>query len=214
MRGSPPDKKMSENYEYLDPVYTYTDPTSGVLRNLADINNADDLLFFESTAVLKRANELETKPIPIKNVGTLFDIHRYLFQDVYHWAGQRRTVEISKQGKPFFITSYFDTGFAYIDNLISEYRKVDRENKSKLSELLAVLLENINYLHPFREGNGRTQREFIRVLALEKGYILNLNPPDNLDVFERYMSGTIDGDVEKLTTLILELMVNFEGTKQ
>jgi len=71
---------------------------------------------------------------------------------------------------------------------------------------MAALLDNINYLHPFREGNGRTQREFIRVLALEKGYTLNLNPPDNLDVYERYMSGTIEVDVKKLAELILKMM--------
>jgi cell filamentation protein len=115
-------------------------------------------------------------------------------------------VEISKQGKPFFLTAYFEKGFAYINSLIFEYRKIDPTNKSKLAESLAVLLDDINYLHPFREGNGRTQREFIRVLALEKGYLLNLNPPDNIDVYERYMSGTIEGDVDKLSALILELM--------
>jgi len=205
---------MRNNYEYLDPDYIYTDPKSGVLRNLADIADPDDLLFFESAAVIKRAHfatkfpaqELEAKPITIKNTATLFDIHRYLFQDVYHWAGQKRTVEISKQGKPFFLTAYFDNGFTYIDELISEYRKIDPGDKHELAEALAVLLDNINYLHPFREGNGRTQREFIRTLALEKGYALNLNPPDNLDIFERYMSGTIDGDIEKLRTLILELL--------
>ena len=68
------------------------------------------------------------------------------------------------------------------------------------------MLENINYLHPFREGNGRTQREFIRILALEKGLHLNLNPPDNKNVYERYMQGTINSDIEKLTELILELI--------
>jgi len=134
------------------------------------------------------------------------DIHRYLFQDVYQWAGQKRTVEISKQGKPFFLTAYFDQGFAYIDTLVADYRKIDRADKSQLAGHLADLLDSINYLHPFREGNGRTQREFIRVLALEKGYTLNLNPPDNLDIYERYMSGTIEGDIDKLTALILELM--------
>jgi cell filamentation protein len=197
---------MRNNYEYIDPDYTYTDPKTGVLRNLADITDSDGLLFFESAAVIKRSKELETQPIAIKNAETLLDIHRYLFQDVYHWAGQKRTVEISKQGKPFFLTAYFDKGFAYIDTLISDYRKIDRVDKSQLAEHLAILLDSINYLHPFREGNGRTQREFIRILALEKGYILNLNPPDNLDVYERYMSGTIEGDVEKLTRLILELL--------
>jgi len=197
---------MRNNYEYIDPDYTYTDPKTGVLRNLADITDSDGLLFFESAAVIKRSKELETQPIAVQNAETLLDIHRYLFQDVYHWAGQKRTVEISKQGKPFFLTAYFDKGFAYIDALIADYRKIDRADKSQLAGHLADLLDSINYLHPFREGNGRTQREFIRVLAFEKGYILNLNPPDNLDVYERYMSGTIDGDTGKLTALILELM--------
>jgi cell filamentation protein len=197
---------MRNNYEYIDPDYTYTDPKTGILRNLANITDPNDLLFFESAAVIKRAKELESQPIAIHNAETLLDIHRYLFQDVYHWAGQKRTVEISKQGKPFFLTAYFDKGFAYVDTLIIDYRKIDPANKSQLAEHLATLLDSINYLHPFREGNGRTQREFIRVLALEKGYTLNLNPPDNLDIYERYMSGTIEGDVKKLAGLILEMM--------
>ena len=196
---------MRKNYEYIDPDYTYTDPKTGVLRNLADITDPDGLLFFESTAVIKRANELEIQPITVHNAETLLDIHRYLFQDVYHWAGQKRTVEISKQGKQFFLTAYFSKGFAYIDNLITDYRKIEPADKVKLASLLAELLDSINYLHPFREGNGRAQREFIRV-PLEKGYALNLNPPDNLDVYERDMPGTIEGDIEKLTALILELM--------
>jgi len=197
---------MRNNYEYIDPDYTYTDPKTGVLRNLANITDTNDLLFFESAAIIKRAQELESQPIAVHNAETLLDIHRYLFQDVYHWAGQKRTVEISKQGKPFFLTAYFDKGFTYIDTLIINYRKIDPANKSQLAEHLATLLDSINYLHPFREGNGRTQREFIRVLALEKGYTLNLNPPDNLDIYERYMSGTIEGDVKKLAILILEMM--------
>jgi cell filamentation protein len=197
---------MRNNYEYIDPDYTYTDPKTGVLRNLAEIIDQDGLLFFESTAVIKRAKELEIEPITVHNAETLLDIHRYLFQDIYHWAGQKRTVEISKQGKQFFLTAYFAKGFAYIDNLITDYRKIEPVDKTKIARLLAELLDSINYLHPFREGNGRAQREFIRVLALEKGYTLNLNPPDNLGIYERYMSGTIEGDVEKLTALILGLL--------
>ncbi len=200
---------MHNNYEYIDLDYTYIDPQKGVLRNLAGITDAEGLLFFESAAVAKRAKELESQPIFISSSFTLLDIHRYLFQDVYQWAGQKRIVEISKQGKPFFLTAFFDKGFTYINTLIEEYRKIDLADRPKLAKCLAVLLDNINYLHPFREGNGRTQREFTRVLALEKGYILNLNPPDNLCVYKRYMSGTIDGDTEKLTTLFLELMYRF-----
>jgi len=71
---------------------------------------------------------------------------------------------------------------------------------------LAEILDNVNYLHPFREGNGRTQREFLRLLALEKGLTLNLNPPDKNSVYERYMNGTIESDVKTLTELIFELI--------
>jgi len=199
---------MRNNYEYIDPDYTYTDPKLGILRNLANITNPNDLLFFESTAVIKRIKELSLKPINIQNAETILSMHQYLFQDVYFWAGEKRTVEISKNGKQFFPLNHFDTAFSYIDKLIAEYRAIEKSNEKKIAQKLAEILDNINHLHPFREGNGRTQREFIRTLALEKGYALNLNPPDNADVFERYMSGTIDGDVDKLAALILELLTS------
>ena len=71
---------------------------------------------------------------------------------------------------------------------------------------MAEILDDVNYLHPFREGNGRTQREFLRLLAIEKGLTLNLNPPDNKSVYEKYMKGTIESDLTTLTDLILELI--------
>jgi len=71
---------------------------------------------------------------------------------------------------------------------------------------LAEILDNVNYLHPFREGNGRTQREFLRLIALEKKLILNLNPPDNISVYQKYMKGTIESDLATLTELIFELI--------
>ena len=197
---------MKNAYHYIDPDYSYTDPTTGVLRNLENINDEHLLHVFESIKVGIRLEELQAKPIKIKNSSTLLDIHKYLFQDVYLWAGKIRKVEISKGGKQFFPLSHFHNAFKFIDSLILEYRNINRKDKVLLSQKLAEILDNINYLHPFREGNGRTQREFLRLLANEKGLILNLNPPDNVDVYERYMSGTIDGDIEKLASLILEIV--------
>jgi cell filamentation protein len=163
-------------------------------------------LFFESSAVFVRSRELKNNPITIEGSHTLLALHGRLFQDVYAWAGERRSVNISKQGTPFFPVTSFDSGFAYIDKLIADYRKLDKADIPANAHVLAVILDSVNYLHPFREGNGRTQREFLRVLAMEKGYTLNLNPPDNTDIYERYMTGTIDGDVEKLALLITELI--------
>jgi cell filamentation protein len=197
---------MSNSYRYIDPAYTYTDPKTGLLRNLQDITDEEVLLFVESSAITKRLQELYDHPIKITGVNTLLKIHKQLFQDIYVWAGKIRTVEINKDGKQFFPTSQFDNAFKYINQLIEEFKKIPNDNKRILAEKLADILDNINYLHPFREGNGRTQREFLRLLALEKGLILNLNPPDKARVYERYMKGTIESDLKTLTELIFELI--------
>ena len=99
---------MSNSYKYVDPDYAYTDPNTGLLRNLQDISDPDVLLFVESGTVTKRLQELYINPIKIKGIDSLFAIHKYVFQDIYIWAGKIRTVEISKNGKQFFPTSHFD----------------------------------------------------------------------------------------------------------
>jgi len=198
---------MSSSYRYIDPEFSYTDPDTNLLRNLQGITDADVLLFVESSAVTKRLQELYEYPLIVKGVITLFEIHQHLFQDLYSWAGKKRTVEISKDGKQFFPTSFFDNAFQYIDQLILEYKSIPKRNKRAVANKLAEILDHVNYLHPFREGNGRSQREFLRLLAFEKGYLLNLNPPDNKGVYDRYMQGTIESEVKILADLIDELLI-------
>ena len=151
---------MSNAYEYIDPDYIYTDPKSGLLRNIQDISDPEVFLFVESAAVTKRLQELHEHPIKIKGIESLFEIHRHLFQDMYVWAGKKRIVEISKDGKQFFPTSHFDNALRYIDQLIAEFKNIQNDKLNLISGKLAEILDNVNYLHPFREGNGRTQREF------------------------------------------------------
>ncbi|MCL2767728.1 MAG: Fic family protein [Synergistaceae bacterium] len=195
---------MSKDYRYIDPDYVYTDPLTGVLRNLGGIVNNEALIFAETAATTKRVNELKEKRIHITDSDVLFSIHYHLFQDIYEWAGKRRTVEISKDGKQFFPLSHFENALKFIDNLMLEYKRINREDKTNISRKLAEILDAVNYLHPFRDGNGRTQREFLSLLAKEKGWMLNLSPPDNEEVYEIYMDGTINGDVETLAKLIFE----------
>jgi len=197
---------MYNDYEYLDKESAYTDKDTGVLKNIPKISNADDLLFFESASVARRLKDLESKPIKIKHAVDLLRIHKYLFQDVYDWAGQTRRVEISKGEKQFLFVHSFDNGFAFIDSLLVEYFSIPHKDKNTIARKLAEILDNLNHGHFFREGNGRAQREFVRTLAVQKGYVLNLNPPDNMDIYERYMFGTINGDVGVLEDLIMELL--------
>ena len=161
---------MPDQYRYIDPDYTYTDPETGVLKNLVNATDDATMLLVESGMVANRIAELQTNPIKIQNSSTLLDIHKHLFQDIYRWAGEIRTVEISKQGNPFFPLAYFHNAFAFIDTLIAEYRRVRVTDTPALSRKLAEILDAVNHLHPFREGNGRTQRMFIEYLALSAGY--------------------------------------------
>lgn len=195
---------MSESYKYIDEGFSYIDPDTGVLKNLLGISDKDTLLFVESGAVIKRLKELDDNPIKITGIENLFQIHKQLFQDVYEWAGKERIVEISKDGKQFFPIGSFDRAYKYINSLVDEFNSLPKNEIKSIALKLAEILDNVNYLHPFREGNGRAQREFIKLLALNKKLNLNLNPPDDKTVYERYMKGTIESNVDILTTLIEE----------
>jgi cell filamentation protein len=103
----------NNQYNYVDPLNQYT-LSSGVLLNKANIEDEKVLLAYESIKVSKRLEELYLHPIQIKDSSALLEIHRYLFQDVYKWAGKVRTVNISKDGKPFFEGERFQMGFTSI----------------------------------------------------------------------------------------------------
>lgn len=194
---------MGNSYQYIDPDFLYSD-SNGVLINLANIKDEKVLLAFESLKVSKRLEELFDNPILISDSYSILKIHYHLFQDIYSWAGEVRTVNISKDGKQFFEGERFPAAFQFINSLIDQYRKIENSDLPALANHLALILDNMNFLHPFREGNGRAQREFLRVLALEKNITLNLNPADNLHVYQQYMQGTIHSDVQKLSNLIFE----------
>ena len=141
-------------------------------------------------------------PIKVKTILSLFDIHKYIFQDIYEWSGQARTVEITKNGDQFSPVSEFKERLTYINSLINKYHKIYNMDVQLISQSLAEILDEINWLHPFREGNGRTQRTFITFLAREKGYNLELNTVENPLILEEYMKGTIQGSVQLLANLI------------
>ena len=163
---------------------TYCYPNSNVLKNKLNIKNSETLFEAEKELTYIRLLELQTNPIKgTYNYDHLKEIHRYIFQDVYEWAGELRTVEIGK-GNLFCTTQclesfgrsvfekYYDTCFSYKDN-IDEFIRTFSSNYADL-----------NALHPFREGNGRTQREFARLLCLECGYILDLSCTTHKEMLE------------------------------
>ncbi|MHB8184551.1 MAG: Fic/DOC family protein [Dermatophilaceae bacterium] len=158
--------------EFVDP---YLDPTTGILRNLAHARTQVALDKAEGDLSASRLYQLGER-YPVKATGDLAElrgIHRHLFQDVYPWAGEVRTVDISKGGSTFVPMALVDraAGFA-VEELRAE-RFLRGLGRAQFVDRLAHHYDQINHLHPFREGNGRTQRVFWSRVARDAGWQLD-----------------------------------------
>jgi len=162
-----------QEYDYFyddeqDAKYCY--PGTNILTNKLDIRDLNTLheaeRDFSSVRQAELSNMGVTGDFSLKH---LCSIHKQLFQDVYSWAGETRTVDISK-GTIFCLVQFIESQF---DDL---YRKLKKENfladisdEQKMSKRLAYYLGELNMIHPFREGNGRTQRIYIEQLCMNNG---------------------------------------------
>ena len=154
-----------------DKKYCYKD--SDILINKFDIRDVKKLKLVERKFTMLRLLELFDDPIEgIFDLAHLQNIHRYIFQDIYEWSGEIRTIDIAKEHmfcNAKFIRPQADEIFLKLKKE-SYLGKLDNDGFIKR---LAYYLGEINALHPFREGNGRSQREFIRALALRNGYVIH-----------------------------------------
>ncbi len=152
-------------YEYEDNgQYCY--PHTHILKNKLNIMDKDELFKAEQELSSARYFELCQRPIPGDfSLDHLCAIHRYMFQDIYEWAGKIRTVDISK-GTIFCLTQFIEIEFKKIqDWIISNNYLKDVTDKGEMAKKLAYLIGEINMIHPFREGNGRAQRVFIEYIC-------------------------------------------------
>ncbi|WIB65556.1 Fic family protein [Curtobacterium sp. MCBD17_040] len=167
--------------EFADP---YVDPGTGVLRNLVGARTQEELDRLEANLALARYAELKLDPVrPTGDEQHLREIHRRLFQDVYDWAGHFRTVEISKGGDHFAPVALLRSGFAF--RHLAEANNLRNLAEDDFIDALAEHFEEVNFLHPFREGNGRTQRLFWRQLSKAAGHEVDLTlltPEENIAV--------------------------------
>lgn len=189
----------------MDNKYKYTYEETGeycykgtdILINKLNIRNDEDLYIAERELVSLRI--LELNEVPIKgdfDFTHLKSIHKYLFQDIYKWAGNIRKCNIAKKDL-FCLVQYIDNYGSDIFNKLKKekyFLKYDYETKlNKLMELFA----DINALHPFREGNGRCQRIFIESLARINGIYLDLTNVSKMDMIIASHE-SVNGNNEKL----------------
>lgn len=162
---------MSDHgYEVFDDPYCYRG--TFVLKNRAGLKEAKRLQAFELEMSSLRADE----PLPNGRFGPAHyrAVHKHLFGDVYTWAGRYRTVRTAKGGNVF----------CYPDNIDKEMTKLfERLRKGALhtpgspnafTDAAASFLAELNAIHAFREGNGRAQLAFLRLVSVRAGQAFNL----------------------------------------
>lgn len=199
-------RKQYDGYDYLDEQNLYTYPGSSVLVNLFDEQDEDALRGLEYRIVASQTLKLFMTPIEVLTVDDVLKIHWFLFHQIYAWAGHYRQVNISKSGKAFLPIQSFGAAESYLNRLLANYHGNCHKRQEVVVGLVEIL-DNLNYFHPFREGNGRTQREVIRTLALMKGYECEISLGTDDSIYHLYMDGTVYGDLEKLEQLIDFLLV-------
>lgn len=188
---------IDHGYRAINDPYCYQG--TDILKNKADIKNQERFEEFEYIATGARFKE----PLPVGS----FDaehyraIHYHLFQDIFDWAGQYRTVRISKGDSTFcypeFIPTEMNRAFASLKREIIEQSLTARDYAQKTAEFLAEL----NAIHPFREGNGRTQLAFLAALSDAMGHEFSLDMTDP-SIFLQAMIDSFKGNTAPLEKAI------------
>lgn len=191
----------------------YTYPDCNVLRNRFGIKDQDQLDTVESSFAAIRAAELEVDPVAGSfDLDHLKKTHLRLFGDVYDWAGQLRLVDISKGDTRFANAGYLENAGQKLFQQLAKENQLRNLPPDELSLRLGEYLGEINVLHPFREGNGRTQREFIGQLARENGYRINWEGINQADMVNASIEA-YHGDSTNLGNLIRVNLTNLDAEK-
>ncbi len=188
-------------YDAVVDAYCYSG--TKVLKNRLILREQTALDEFEAAMTAQRADE----PLPtgLLDVAHYQQIHHHLFQDVYEWAGKFREVRISKDGSAFCYPEYITRE---MEALFAELKK---ENyfcdltPDMFAMKTAHFLSTLNAVHPFREGNGRTQTSFLFLLADNAGHTLNFEELDP-ERFLAAMIASFEGSENQLAEVIKELM--------
>ncbi|AGG65870.1 cell filamentation protein [Corynebacterium callunae DSM 20147] len=156
-------------------------PGKSVLRNLIGIDSAKALSTAEADLVNARTIQLmdsENTRLPnSRDFKELSAIHFHLFQDIYDWAGKLRTIDMRRGDGEFFAPCiYLERNLISLSSQLAEKNFLRIKDRSTFIRELTYFYDHLNWIHPFREGNGRTQRHFWSRVSADAGWILDWRP--------------------------------------
>lgn len=170
----------------------YLDPETGILRNLVGARTRAELAAAEGDLTAARLVQLLDRPVkPTGDLAELQAIHRHLFQDVFDWAGKLRTVDLRKDvpgAQPFMPVSLIGRGAGFAFDELRSDNTLRGMPRARFIDRLAHHYDQVNHVHPFREGNGRAQRAFWNRVARSAGWQLDwrqVQGPENDEACRR-----------------------------
>ena len=151
----------------------YVYPGTNVLRNSAELRDADALAQREVQASTLRLAQLAALRLDgLYDLHHLREFHRFIFQDVYPWAGELRSTPLAKPGSMFALPERIEGYASEMFGQLAGEGYLRGLPRDQFADRLTHYYAEINAVHPFRDGNGRTQRAFLRQLALDGGHSL------------------------------------------
>lgn len=161
--------------EETDKWNSYFYPGTTVFVNKLNIHDNQELNAVERKLVDKKVLELTDNPIEGNfDSKHLCDIHRYLFEDLYDWAGKYRDVTMTKDGYSKFTSVSDIVPFLEKDLVLLKEGLKNVYNLDTFAALLADFYMGLATIHPFREGNGRAIREFLREFVVSKSVLMGI----------------------------------------
>ncbi|WP_375696545.1 type II toxin-antitoxin system protein adenylyltransferase VbhT [Bartonella sp. AP331QHHD] len=193
---------------------SYTDPETGVMYNRLGIKDKATLQRVESTISYVKSFEFVHTPIGGKfDLNYMKEIHRRLFGDIYEWAGQVRLVDIAKGNSMFASYNQIESYAPKITQKLAKEQYLRGLGAYDFSQRAGYYMGELNALHPFREGNGRTQREFMVQLAREAGYHINWKGIERQEMTRASIEAHF-GNSEYLSALIYKNLIKFTENKR
>lgn len=187
---------------------------NGTLRNRFGVTDQAELEAQESRAVSARQTLLDAHPYSGSfDFAFLCRIHRFLFQDVFDWAGEPRTVSLAKQDFEgpegqiigFTPARLIDREATQLFASMPSVEDLAAKTPDEFASSIGMFLVGLNNLHPFREGNGRTQRLFTRHLGRRAGFDVAWDVVTRERMVAASVQGAI-GDREPMRRLLLEII--------
>ncbi|MDE7050182.1 MAG: Fic family protein [Lactobacillus sp.] len=166
---------------------------NGTLKNKLNITDAAELAQKEYLGSAVRALAFLRENKKITSVEDLKKIHQIMFGWLYDWAGQIRDYELTKGDTEFLEYTRIKFGIEEIDEKIKQLTA----KKELVDTDYAFLLDRLNYLHPFREGNGRSSKLFLQALAANHNQVIDY-PRSNKEL----IMAQNNADINRIAQLI------------